>query len=198
MADPFTIATIGLGAYNTIKAGRERRKVMDRMGPYLELIEQTARGGGPLIESAVGNITQAGERGAQIASRSALSYGRPNRARAQTLATGQRIGASRGAAVAAGQIRSAALSPALGGQFAGNLLQIAENRGASGATSLGFGLKEVLDMIRGGGEGGGAGASSGPMSIPEVPDYQFQIGLPGRSNFNPRSRWSIPHSAGGR
>jgi len=172
----YPIAAFAIGAYNTIQAGRERSKMRKQMKPYLDLIMQTAKGGGPLVESAVGGITRAGERGAQRAARSAMAGGRENRPLAMTLANQQRIAASRGGAQVSGQLRAAALQPGLAASYMDVMSGWQEGRAETGSTGMGLGMLQFMRMME---QTRQPPVQGGPM--PAIPDYQFQIPLPGAS-----------------
>lgn len=194
MALPLIIAGVStaIGAYNAIQAGRQRKRLMDKMGPYLDLMYQTARGGGPMIEAAVGGITQAGELGAQRAMRSVTAAGPMNRALAMTVGNQARIGARYAAGAAKGQIMSAGISPQLASTFAGYGMDVAGSLMETGGTGIGLGLSRFLQAIDEGGQT--PAAPAGPM--PAIPRVGFNTRqLPGQYRYQgtrPGSRFRRP------
>lgn len=166
-----------IGAYNAIAAGRQRKRLMDKMGPYLDLMYQTAKGGGPMIEAAVGGITQAGELGAQRATRAVTAAGPMNKALAMTVGNQARIGARYAAGAAKGQIMAGGISPQLAATFYGSGMDVAGSLMETGGTGIGLGLSRFLEAIDGGGQA--PAAPAGPMqAIPSV-GFNTQM-LPGQ------------------
>lgn len=181
MAWPLIMAGIqtGMGIISGISGMRAHKKAMGPLREMAQLQLQTARGGGPLIESTVGGITRAGELQAQRASRA--GGGRVSEALRRTLANQARIGGMRAAGQAAGALRAAALT---GGGPAAMVAQMGTRRAeagiAAGGESLGWGITNYMRYM----DRLGAAKDFTPTVVPPVPQAPtFQYGY--KTPFSP-------------
>ena len=138
----------GAGLVGAIRSGRERERALGPLEEAARLQLQTAQGRGPLLESVSEGFTEAGELGAQRASR-AVRAGGVDSALEQTLANQARIGGMRAAAGAVGQIQSAAISaaPQAAAAVAGFRTDIAEDRLGAASEAIGVGLSSTMRLL---------------------------------------------------
>lgn len=178
IAWPLIIAGVqtGMGLISSISGQRAYKKAMGPLRELSELQLQTARGGGPMIESTVSGITRAGELQAQRAGRA--GGGRVSEALRRTLANQARIGGIRAAGQAAGMLKSAALTT---GGPAGMVAQMGTARAeagmAAGGESMGWGITNYMRyMDRLGGAKGFTPRVVPP--IPQTPTFQYGYTTP--------------------